>query len=56
MLSVQLSMPDLKARQARMEDTIGSVNVVKCVDLAVLEKNLFDVDPNDIADVKVLGT
>jgi predicted amidohydrolase YtcJ len=44
------------AWQMRMEDKIGSLEVGKYADLVILEKNLFDVDPKQIADVKVLAT
>ena len=44
------------AWQMRMEDKIGSIEVGKYADLVILEKNLFDVKPRDIADVKVLAT
>ena len=44
------------AWQMRMENKIGSIEVGKYADLVILEKNLFDVEPRDIADVKVLAT
>jgi hypothetical protein len=44
------------AWQMRMEDRIGSIEVGKYADLVILEKNLFDLDPHDIADVKVEAT
>ena len=44
------------AWQVRMENKIGSIEVGKYADLVILEKNLFDVDESDIADVKILGT
>ena len=44
------------AWQMRMEDKIGSIEVGKYADLVILEKNLFDVKPRDIADVKVKAT
>lgn len=34
----------------------GSLEVGKKADLVVLEKNLYDIDPNDISEVKVLYT
>ncbi|MGI9329301.1 MAG: amidohydrolase family protein, partial [Gammaproteobacteria bacterium] len=40
----------------RMEDKIGSLEVGKYADIVVIEKNLFDVAPRDIADVKVQAT
>ena len=44
------------AYEARMEDKIGSIEVGKYADLVVLEKNLFDVDSKEIANVKVMAT
>jgi predicted amidohydrolase YtcJ len=44
------------AWQARMEDKLGSIAVGKYADLVILEKNLFDVEPREIADVKVVAT
>jgi predicted amidohydrolase YtcJ len=44
------------AYQARMEDKVGSIEVGKYADLVILEKNLFDVAPRDISEVKVEGT
>ena len=44
------------AWQVRMEDKVGSLEVGKYADLVILEKNLFDVKPDDIANVKVMGT
>ena len=44
------------AWQMRMEDKIGSIEVGKYADLVVLEKNLFEVKPRDIADVNVMAT
>lgn len=35
---------------------VGSIEVGKMADLIVLEQNLFDVDPQEISDVKVLYT
>jgi predicted amidohydrolase YtcJ len=43
------------AWQLRMEDKIGTLEVGKYADLVILEKNLFDIDTHDIADVKVMG-
>lgn len=40
----------------RMEDKVGSIEVGKYADLVVLEKNLFDVQPEAISDVKVEAT
>lgn len=39
-----------------MDAEIGSLEVGKLADLVVLEKNLFDVPPNEISKVKVLYT
>ncbi len=44
------------AWQVRMEDKLGSIEAGKYADLVILEKNLFDVDAEDIADVKILAT
>ena len=44
------------AWQIRMEDKIGSLEVGKYADVVILDRNLFDVDPDDIASVKVLAT
>ena len=40
----------------RMEDKIGGLEAGKYADLVILEKNLFDVAPRDIADVRVVAT
>lgn len=39
-----------------LDDEIGSLETGKKADIVVLEKNLFEIDPNDIAEVKVLYT
>ena len=44
------------ARQLRMADRIGSIEVGKLADLIVLEKNLFDIPPDEIAATQVLLT
>lgn len=44
------------ARQMRMADRIGSIEVGKLADLVILDKNLFDVPPAEIAATKVLMT
>jgi hypothetical protein len=44
------------AWQARMEDKLGSIEIGNYADLVILEKNLFDVEPGEIADVKVVAT
>lgn len=40
----------------RMENKIGSIEVGKYADFVVLDKNLFDVQPDKIVDVKVWAT
>lgn len=44
------------AWQIRMEDKLGSLEEGKLADLVVLDKNLFDIDPTEISEVKVLMT
>jgi predicted amidohydrolase YtcJ len=44
------------AWQIRMEDKLGSLEVGKYADLVILEENLFDVAPGDIAEIKVIAT
>jgi len=44
------------AWQLRMENKIGSLEVGKYADLVVLDRNLFDIDPTEISDVKVMKT
>ena len=44
------------AHQIRMEREVGSIKVGKLADLVVLEKNLFEVSPQDIHKTKVLMT
>ncbi|HUA36236.1 MAG TPA: amidohydrolase [Candidatus Binataceae bacterium] len=44
------------ARAMGMGDITGSIAVGKSADLVVLDRNLFEVAPSDIADVKVLTT
>jgi len=39
-----------------MENKIGSIETDKMADLVVLEKNLFDVEPEDIAKTEVVYT
>lgn len=41
------------AYAARQEDVLGSVSVGKRADLIVLEKNLFKIHPEDIAEVEI---
>ena len=38
------------------ETTTGSIEVGKIADMVVLDTNLFDIDPKNISDVKVLLT
>jgi predicted amidohydrolase YtcJ len=44
------------AWQARKEDMLGTIEVGKLGDMVILEKNLFDVPSEEIADTKILGT
>jgi predicted amidohydrolase YtcJ len=44
------------AYQMRMEDKIGSIEAGKLADLIILEKNLFDVPPDQLTGVRVLLT
>lgn len=39
-----------------MDDEIGSLEVGKKADIVVLERNLYEIDPDDISEVKVLYT
>ena len=39
-----------------MEGKIGSLEVGKYADLVILAESPFDVAPDDIADIAVLGT
>jgi predicted amidohydrolase YtcJ len=39
-----------------MEGEVGSIEVGKRADLAVLDQNLFAIDPRAISDTKVLLT
>ena len=41
------------AYQLRMDDKIGSIEPGKFADLIVLDKNIFDLDPHDIAATKI---
>ena len=38
------------------EDEVGSIEVGKTADLVVLEKNLFEIPPQEIGEVRVLET
>lgn len=44
------------AYNMRMEDQIGSLKVGKKADIVVLESDLYDIAPDDISEVRVLGT
>ena len=44
------------ARVMQLGDVTGSVEVGKSADLIVLERNLFDIPADEIADTKVLTT
>ncbi len=44
------------AYQLRMEDQVGSIEVGKKADLIVLDRNIFEIDPYTIHDVRVLTT
>lgn len=44
------------ARQLRLDDRIGSIEVGKRADLVVIERNLFEIDPHDIASTRVVMT
>ncbi|MDJ0928491.1 MAG: amidohydrolase [Gammaproteobacteria bacterium] len=42
------------ARAIRAEDESGSIEVGKAADIIVLDRNLFDIDPDDISETQVL--
>ena len=44
------------ARALKVEDVAGSIEVDKSADLIVLDRNLFEISPPDIADTQVLTT
>jgi predicted amidohydrolase YtcJ len=44
------------AYQMHKEDVLGSIEVGKYADLTVFEKNIFEIDPREIHDVKVAQT
>jgi predicted amidohydrolase YtcJ len=39
-----------------VEDDLGSIEVGKHADMIVLDQNLFEIDPDDISNTKVLQT
>ncbi|MCB2113249.1 MAG: amidohydrolase [Parvularculaceae bacterium] len=44
------------ARSNFLDDMTGSIETGKYADLVILEKNLFEIDPSEISDAKVLVT
>ncbi len=46
----------MAARQLHCDDAVGSLEVGKLADLAILDRNPLTIDPHDIAQVKVLAT
>ena len=44
------------AKAMMHEDVAGSIEVGKHADMIVLDRNLFEIEPTDISDVKVLKT
>ena len=44
------------ARAMMHEDMAGSIEVGKHADMVLLDKNLFEIDPTEISEVKVLAT
>ena len=44
------------AYQMRREDVLGSIEAGKYADLTVFERNLFEIDPREIHDVKIAET
>jgi predicted amidohydrolase YtcJ len=44
------------AKMLGIDDEVGSIEVGKKADLIVLSQNLFEINPEDIPDTKVLGT
>ena len=44
------------ARAIGLGDTVGSIEIGKSADLIVLDRNLFETKPTDLADTKVQTT
>lgn len=44
------------AKAAGWEDEVGSIEVGKCADFAVIDRDPLSIDPADIADTQVLST
>ena len=44
------------AQALRLGDVTGSIEVGKSADIIVLDRNLFDIPADEIADTKVLTT
>jgi predicted amidohydrolase YtcJ len=44
------------AYSLRQEDKTGSLEVGKLADLIVLDRNFFTIEPEDIANIKVMQT
>ncbi|MBM7036776.1 amidohydrolase [Vibrio ulleungensis] len=44
------------AYQARMEHKVGSLEVGKYADLVIFERNLFEVEPDNLVETKILAT
>jgi predicted amidohydrolase YtcJ len=40
----------------RQEDKVGSIEVGKLADFVILDKNLFDIEPNTINQTKIVTT
>ena len=44
------------AKAMRLMDKIGSIEVGKSADFIVLDKNIFQIKPEDISDIHVMKT
>jgi predicted amidohydrolase YtcJ len=44
------------ARAMRMEDRIGSIEVGKLADIIVLERNIFEIPIDEVADTQIMQT